>query len=150
MKQIRSLAVLGAGRMGARIAAHGVNAGLAVLLLDLDRETAKAGLERARRFSPDPFFTRDAAAGIAVGGFDADLDRIAGCDWILEAIVEDLEPKRQLLARVDDIRRGDAIVSSNTSGLPIASIAAGRSDGFRRHCLGTHFFNPRATCRSSR
>ncbi len=142
MKQIRSLAVLGAGRMGAQIAAHGVNAGLDVVLLDLDRETAKAGLESARTLSPDPFFTRDGATRIAAGGFDADLDRVAGCDWIVEAIVEDLEPKRQLLARVDDLRRADAVVSSNTSGLPIASIAAGRSDGFRRHSLGTHFFNP--------
>ena len=92
--------------------------------------------------SPDPFFTRDAATRIAAGGFDADLDRIAGSDWIVEAIIEDLEPKRQLLARVDELRRADAVVSSNTSGIPIASIAAGRSDGFRRHSLGTHFFNP--------
>ena len=142
MHQIRSVAVLGAGRMGAQIAAHAANAGLAVLLLDLDAKTAKAGLERARRLSPDPFFTPDAAARIAVGGFDSDLSRIAGCDWIVEAIVEELDVKRQLLARVDDVRGAGAIVSSNTSGLPIASLAEGRSAGFRRHCLGTHFFNP--------
>ena len=142
MHQIRSVAVLGAGRMGAQIAAHAANAGLAVLLLDLDTETAKAGLGRARKLSPDPFFTTDAAAGIAVGGFDTDLERAAGCDWIVEAIVEDLDAKRQLLARVDDVRGAGAIVSSNTSGIPIASLAEGRSDGFRHHCLGTHFFNP--------
>ena len=142
MHHIRSVAVLGAGRMGAQIAAHAANAGLPVLLLDLDAETAKAGLKSARRLSPDPFFTADAAARIAAGGFDTDLRRIAGCDWIVEAVVEDLDAKRQLLARVDEVRDADAIVSSNTSGIPIASIAEGRSDGFRRHCLGTHFFNP--------
>ena len=128
--------------MGAQIAAHAANAGLAVLLLDLDAETAKAGLKRARGLSPDPFFAPDTAARIAVGGFDADLGRIAACDWIVEAIVEELDAKRQLLARVDDLRGESAIVSSNTSGIPIASIAEGRSAGFRRHCLGTHFFNP--------
>ncbi len=142
MHQIRSVAVLGAGQMGAQIAAHAANAGLPVLLLDLDTKAAKAGLERARKLSPDPFFTADAAARIAVGGFDTDLSRIAGCDWIVEAIVEELDAKRQLLARVDDVRSADAIVSSNTSGIPIASIAEDRSAGFRRHCLGTHFFNP--------
>ena len=142
MHQIRSLAVLGAGRMGAQIAAHGANAGLSVVLLDLDTDTAKAGLKRARGLSPDPFFTPDAVARLAVGGFDTDLERIADRDWIIEAIVEELEPKRQLLARVDDVRGAGAIVSSNTSGIPIASIAEGRSAGFRRHCLGTHFFNP--------
>ena len=142
MHQIRSVAVLGGGRMGAQIAAHAANAGLAVLLLDLDPETAKAGLARARKLSPDPFFTADAAARIAVGGFDTDLERIAGCDWIVEAIVEDLDAKRQLLARVDAVRGAGAVVSSNTSGIPIASLAEGRSDDFQRHCLGTHFFNP--------
>ena len=142
MHQIRSLAVLGAGQMGAQIAAHGANAGLAVLLLDLDAATARGGLKRARGLSPDPFFTADAASRIAVGGFDTDMERVSGCDWIVEAVVEDLEAKRQLLARVDELRGDDAVVSSNTSGIPIASIAAGRSAGFRRHFLGTHFFNP--------
>ena len=142
MRQIRSIAVLGAGQMGAQIAAHAANAGLPVLLLDLDAETAQGGLKRARGLSPDPFFTADGPARIAVGGFDADLERIRGCDWIVEAVVEELEAKRQLLARVDELRGDGAVVSSNTSGIPIASIAAGRSAGLRRHFLGTHFFNP--------
>ena len=142
MKQIRSVAVLGAGQMGAQIAAHAANAGLPVLLLDLDAKTAKGGLKLARALSPDPFFTPDTAARIAVGGFDTDLDRVAGCDWIIEAVVEELGPKRQLLSRVDELRGDGAIVSSNTSGIPIASIAEGRSAGFWRHFLGTHFFNP--------
>src|SRR3954468_20938384 len=128
--------------MGAQIAAHFANAGLRVRLLDVSRDAAREGLERARRLKPDPFFTPEAAALIETGGFDEDLKSIADADWILEAIVERLDAKQALVARVDAIRRADAVVSSNTSGIPIASIAEGRSDGFRRPWLGTHFFNP--------
>jgi 3-hydroxyacyl-CoA dehydrogenase len=140
--KIRSGAVLGAGVMGAQIAAHFANAGLPVLLLDVTREAAADGLKRARALKPDPFFTPDAATLIKTGSFDEDLAGIRDADWILEAVVERLDIKQALLARVDQHRRADAIVSSNTSGIPIASIAEGRSDGFRRHWLGTHFFNP--------
>ncbi len=133
---------IGAGVMGAQIAAHLANAGVRVLLLDVTREAARDGLARARRLKPDPFFTSAAAALIDTGGFDADLARLADADWIIEAIVEQLDAKRALMARVDTVRRADALVSSNTSGIPIASIAEGRSDGFRRSWLGTHFFNP--------
>ena len=142
MHQIRSVGVLGAGVMGAQIAAHAANAGLPVLLLDLDEATARDGLARARKLKPDPFFTRDAAGLIATGGFDTHLDRLANCDWIVEAVVERLDVKRALLARVEQHRADDAVVTSNTSGIPIASIAEGRGDAFRRHWLGTHFFNP--------
>ena len=128
--------------MGAQIAAHFANAGLRVLLLDVTRDAARQGLDRAKRLKPDPFFTPDTAALIQTGSFDEDLAGLAESDWIVEAIVEQLDPKKALLARVDAVRRADAIVSSNTSGIPIASIAEGRSDGFRRHWLGTHFFNP--------
>src|SRR5213078_3824579 len=82
------------------------------------------------------------AARIETGGFDDDLASIAQADWIVEAIVERLDVKQALMARVDAVRRDDAIVSSNTSGIPIASIAEGRSESFGRHWLGTHFFNP--------
>jgi len=140
--RFREAAVLGAGVMGAQIAAHFANAGLRVRLLDVSRDAARQGLDRARRLKPDPFFTADAVSLIETGGFDEDLAPLARADWILEAVVEDLEAKRALLARVDAVRRADAIVSSNTSGIPIASIAEGRSEGFRRHWLGTHFFNP--------
>ena len=140
--RVRSAAVLGAGTMGAQIAAHLANAGVPVLLLDLDAETAAAGLKRARKLKPDPFFTRDAARLIATGGFDGDLPLLAGCDWIIEAVVERLDVKQALLARVEPHRGADAVVSSNTSGIPIADIAEGRSPAFRRHWLGTHFFNP--------
>jgi len=141
-RTIRNAAVLGAGTMGAQIAAHLANAGIPTLLLDLTEDVARQGLERARALKPDPFFTRDAGRLVAIGGFDAHLDAIADADWIVEAVVERLDVKRALLERVDAVRRPGSIVSSNTSGIPLASIAAGRSDDFRRHWLGTHFFNP--------
>ena len=139
---IRSVTVLGAGTMGAQIAAHFANAGVPALLLDLTPEIARQGLDRARALKPDPFFTPDAATLVTTGGFDAGLPRIADADWIIEAVVEQLDVKRALLARVDEVRRPGTIVTSNTSGIPIAALAEGRSDDFRRHWLGTHFFNP--------
>ena len=142
LRPIRSVAVLGAGTMGAQIAAHVANAGLGVLLLDLDTDTAAAGLKRATALKPDPFFTRDAQTRIRLGGFDRDLPEIAGCDWIIEAIIERLDAKQALLEQVETHRRADTIVTSNTSGIPIGTLAEGRSEAFRRHWLGSHFFNP--------
>ena len=139
---IRSAAVLGAGTMGAQIAAHLANAGVPVRLLDLTADVAAKGLKRATTLKPDPFFTRDARALISIGGFDKDLPGLSGADWIVEAVVEQPEVKRALLEKVDAVRRPGTIVSSNTSGIPIASLAEGRSEDFRRHWLGTHFFNP--------
>jgi 3-hydroxyacyl-CoA dehydrogenase len=139
---IRTAAVLGAGTMGAQIAAHFANAGIAVVLLDVTAAIAAAGLKRALALKPDPFFTRDRTALITTGGFDQDFDRIASADWIVEAVIEQLEVKRSLFERIDATRRAGSIVSSNTSGIPIAALAEGRSDDFRRHLLGTHFFNP--------
>ena len=141
-RPIRSVAVLGAGTMGAQIAAHVANAGLGVLLLDLDADTAAAGLKRATALKPNPFFTRDAKTRIRLGGFDRDLPELAGCDWIIEAIIERLDAKQALLEQVETYRRTDAIVTSNTSGIPIGTLAEGRSEAFRRHWLGSHFFNP--------
>ena len=140
--RFRQAAVLGAGVMGAQIAAHFANAGLRVLLLDVTREAAREGLQRAVRQQPAPFFTPDTVSLVSTGSFDEDLAAARDADWILEAIVERLDAKQALMARVDAIRGDQAIVSSNTSGIPIASIAEGRSDSFRRHWLGTHFFNP--------
>jgi 3-hydroxyacyl-CoA dehydrogenase len=139
---MRSVAVLGAGTMGAQIAAHFANAGVPVVLLDVTADAARDGLKRARGLKPDPFFTADAAALITTGGLDGDLSKIAGVDWILEAVVEQIDIKRSLLERVDAVRRPGTIVTSNTSGIPIATLAEGRSDDFRKHWLGTHFFNP--------
>src|SRR5215211_5832184 len=139
---IRSVAVLGAGVMGAQIAAHFANAGVPSLLLDLTPEAAAQGLQRARALKPDPFFTPDTWKLITTASFDAGLKRTAEADWIIEAVVERLDVKRALLEKVDAARRPGSIVSSNTSGIPIAALAEGRSEGFRRHWLGTHFFNP--------
>ena len=142
LRPIRSVAVLGAGTMGAQIAAHVANAGLGVLLLDLDADTARSGLKRSAALKPDPFFTRVAQTRIRLGGFDRDLPEIAGCDWIIEAVIERLDAKQALLEQVEAHRRADAIVTSNTSGIPIGTLAEGRSEAFRRHWLGSHFFNP--------
>ena len=142
MTHIHSAAVLGAGTMGAQIAAHLANAGLPVLLLDLDRATAAEGLRRATKLSPDPFFTRHVARLISLGGFDTDLPRLRESDWIIEAVIERLDIKQALMSQVEPYRSPESIVSSNTSGIQIAGIAAERSDGFRKHWLGTHFFNP--------
>ncbi len=139
---IRSVTVLGAGTMGAQIAAHMANAGLKVTLLDLNAAAAREGLKRAIALKPDPFFTQDVSSFISTGGFDQDLGRVAEVDWIIEAVVEDIDAKRRLFERVDPVRRQDTLVTSNTSGIPIASLAQGRSDSFKSHFLGTHFFNP--------
>ena len=139
---IRSVGILGAGTMGAQIAAHFANAGVPALLLDVTPEAARQGLDRAKRLRPDPFFTPDTWKLITTGSLDTDLARIQECDWIIEAVVERLDIKRGLLEKVDAARRAGAIVSSNTSGIPIAALAEGRSGDFRQHWLGTHFFNP--------
>ena len=123
--RVSTVAVLGAGTMGAQIAAHFANAGVPALLLDLDAKTAREGLDRARKLKPDPLFGPDALALIRTGGFDTDLERVREADWILEAVVERLDIKRDLLARVDAARRPGSIVSSNTSGIPIAALAEG-------------------------
>src|SRR6188474_1638325 len=128
--------------MGAQIAGHFANAGVPSLLLDVTPEAAAQGLQRARTLKPDPFFTPDTWTLITTAGFDDGLVRLSEADWIIEAVVERLDVKRALLEKVDAARRPGSIVSSNTSGIPIAALAEGRSDDFRRHWLGTHFFNP--------
>jgi 3-hydroxyacyl-CoA dehydrogenase len=139
---IHSVAVLGAGVMGAQIAAHFANAGVPALLLDVTPEAAAQGLQRARTLKPDPFFTPDTWKLVTTAGFDSGLPRLREADWIIEAVIERLDIKRDLLQKVDEVRQAGSIVSSNTSGIPIAALAEGRSDDFRRHWLGTHFFNP--------
>lgn len=139
---VNSVAVLGAGTMGAQIALHFANAGIPSLLLDLTADLARQGLDKARRLKPDPQFTPESASLVTTGGFDTDLERIAACDWVMEAVVERLDVKQPLLARVDQFRRPGTIVSTNTSGIPISALAESRSDDFRRHWIGTHFFNP--------
>jgi 3-hydroxyacyl-CoA dehydrogenase len=149
MNTLRRVAVLGAGTMGARIAAHFANAGVPALLLDIvlpgesDRNAAaRKGIESAAKHKPAAFFTHSAAALVRPGNFEDNLSEIAGCDWVLEAVTENLALKRDLWKRVDAVRQPEAILSTNTSGIPLASIADGFPAGFRRRFLGTHFFNP--------
>ena len=151
MKRIHKVAVLGAGTMGARIAAHFANAGVPSLLLDIvppdadgpaRNKIAAAGLEGARKSKPAAFFEPSLAHLVTIGNFDDDLKRLAEVDWIIEAVVENLDIKRTLLRKVEAIRRPGTIITTNTSGLPVAKIAEGFSDDFRRSWFGTHFFNP--------
>jgi len=135
--------------MGSRIAAHFANAGIPSVLLDVvipgqpnRNAAALKGIENAIKQRPGGLFAEDKAALIRPGNFEDDLPQLADCDWIIEAIVESLEPKRDLWRKVEAIRNHDAILSTNTSGIPLASISEGFSPEFRRHFLGTHFFNP--------
>jgi 3-hydroxyacyl-CoA dehydrogenase len=150
-KHIQKVAVLGAGTMGARIAAHLANAGIPSYLLDIvpagatgaDRNRiAAAGLDAARKSKPAAFFEPSLANLVTVGNFEDDLKLVAQADWIIEAVVEDLGIKRTLLKKVEGLRRPDSIITTNTSGLPVGKIAEGFSENFRRNWFGTHFFNP--------
>lgn len=141
--------MLGAGTMGARIAAHFANAGIPALLLDIvipdqpDRNlAAKKGLESAIKQKPAGFFIDSGAALVTCGNFDDDLAKLASCDWIIEAVTENLEIKRSLWSKVDALRNPASILSTNTSGIPLVRITEGFPDSFRRQFLGTHFFNP--------
>src|SRR5712691_10787799 len=139
---IRNVAVLGAGTMGAQIAGHAANAGLLVLLLDVTVEQAKAGLNALQKSSPSGLFVPEKIQQIEIGSFDKDLERIRQADWVIEAIVENPDIKKQLLAKVDSARRPGSLITTNTSGLSVTALAKDRSDDFRRHWFGTHFFNP--------
>lgn len=161
--RIEKAAVLGAGTMGAQIAAHLANAGVPTLLLDIapreltaDEQAkgltlespqvrnriARSGLEAAKNAKPAAFFTPDNAALVTTGNFDDDLPKLKDRDLIIEAVVENLDIKRSLFERVEQHRRPGSIVASNTSGIPIHLLAEGRSDDFKQHFIGVHFFNP--------
>jgi 3-hydroxyacyl-CoA dehydrogenase len=151
IQRIQKAAVLGAGTMGARIAAHFANAGLPCLLLDIvpkdagtkDRnKIVAAGLEAAKKSKPAAFFAPGLAGKISIGNFEDDLARIAEADWIIEVVAENLEVKRGLLAKVAQFRKPGAIVTTNTSGLPVHLIVEGLPEEFQEHWAGTHFFNP--------
>src|SRR5690349_4110182 len=151
MKRIHKVAVLGAGTMGARIAAHFANAGVPSYLFDIvppdadapmRNKIAAAGLDAAKKSKPAAFFDQSLARLITIGNFEDDLKKLADVDWIIEAVVENLDIKRDLLRKVEAVRRPGTIVTTNTSGLPVARIPEGFSHDFRRHWFGTHFFNP--------
>jgi 3-hydroxyacyl-CoA dehydrogenase len=161
--EIRKAAVLGAGVMGSGIAAHLANAGIPVLLLDivppklgeqdekqgLNEKDPKfrnkfsiAGLEGIGKSKPAALYSKRFLPLIEIGNFEDDWDKLADCDWIVEVVVERLDIKQQVFARVDEVRKKGSIVSSNTSGLSIAGMTEGRSEDFKQHFLVTHFFNP--------
>jgi len=149
MKRIHKVAVLGAGTMGTRIAAHLANAGIPSFLLDIvpagaasRNQLALAGLDAARKSKPAAFFEPSLTSLVTPGNFEDDLKRVAEADWIIEAVVEDLEIKRALLKKVETLRKPGTIVTTNTSGLPVAKISEGFSEDFRCSWFGTHFFNP--------
>jgi len=160
---IQRAAVLGAGVMGSGIAAHLANAGIPVVLLDivppeLTEEDEKkgltkddprfrnkfstAGLEGIKKSKPAALYSKRFLPLIEIGNFEDDWDRLAECDWIVEVIIERLDIKQKIFARVDEVRKPGSIISSNTSGLSIAGMTEGRSEDFQEHFLVTHFFNP--------
>src|SRR6202167_32968 len=155
MKRIHKVAVLGAGTMGARIAAHFSNAGIPSFLFDIvptdvaagaepaaRNKIAAAGRGGAKKSKPAAFMDSSLSRFVTVGNFEDDLKKLAAVDWIIEAVVENLELKRALLRKVEAIRKPGTIITTNTSGLPVGKIAEGFSDDFRRCWFGTHFFNP--------
>ncbi|BFH76006.1 3-hydroxyacyl-CoA dehydrogenase/enoyl-CoA hydratase family protein [Thermus thermophilus] len=144
---IKKVGVVGAGTMGSGIAALVASAGIPVVLLDIpgkeDRnEYAKRGLERALKARPAAFMDPERARYVEIGNTEDDLEKLKDCDWVVEAIIEKPEPKQALYARLEGLLKPTAIVSSNTSGIPMRILLEGRSEGFRRRFLGTHFFNP--------
>jgi len=152
---IRKVAVLGSGVMGSRIACHFAGIGVQVLLLDIVPNEAKDSTSPAARnkivndalaaavkSNPSPVYTRDVIKKITTGNFDDHLKDIAGCDWVIEVVVERLDIKRSLYEKVDALRKPGTLVTSNTSGIPIHLLQEGRSEDFKKHFCGTHFFNP--------
>ncbi|MEA5466895.1 3-hydroxyacyl-CoA dehydrogenase/enoyl-CoA hydratase family protein [Leptothoe sp. PORK10 BA2] len=144
----KTAAVLGAGIMGTQIAAYLANAGLQVLLMDVpalegDKNAVVVGaFKKAKKMSPPILFTPEVAHRIELGNYHEHFARLSQVDWVIEAVIERLDIKQELMARLEQVVRPNAVISTNTSGLPIAQIADGRSPDFRQRFLGTHFFNP--------
>lgn len=162
-RRIKKVAVLGSGIMGSRIACHFANIGVQVLLLDMvpkepnEKEASKGltlddkavrnrivndSLQAAIKSNPSPVYSKSVVQLIETGNFVDDLPRIAECDWVMEVIIERLDIKQSLFERVEEFRTPGTLITSNTSGIPIQLMNAGRSEDFRKHFCGTHFFNP--------
>ncbi|HVG12507.1 MAG TPA: 3-hydroxyacyl-CoA dehydrogenase family protein, partial [Flavisolibacter sp.] len=152
---IKKVAVLGSGVMGSRIALHFAGIGVPVLLLDIvpadaTDPSAKAArnklvndaLQAAIKSNPSPVYHKDAVKKVTTGNFEDDLSQITTCDWIIEVVVERLDIKQQLYEKVDRLRKQGTLITSNTSGIPIHLLSEGRSEDFKRHFCGAHFFNP--------
>src|SRR5687768_13408782 len=140
--RIRKAAVLGSGVMGSGIAAHLANAGIPVLMLDLEKKFTDHAMANLRKQKPAPLFSLAALPLIQTGTFDADMAKISDCDWVVEVVKEDLKVKQGLFAKVEPHLKKDAIISSNTSGLSIKGMTDGRSASFKQRFIVTHFFNP--------
>ena len=154
-RSIKKVAVLGSGVMGSRIACHFAGIGVQVLLLDMVPKGAEEStkpnernklvndaLMAAIKSNPSPVFTKDVAKRISTGNFDDNMKDISGCDWIIEVVVERLDIKQLVYEKVEKFRKPGTLVTSNTSGIPIHMMAEGRSDDFKKHFCGSHFFNP--------
>src|SRR3982751_1225840 len=151
MLNIGKAAVLGAGTMGAGIAAHLANAGVPTLLLDIapqgeeakdNNQVVKSLFEAANKLKPAPFMLAGNASLITLGNFTDDMAKLKDCDFVIEAVVERLDIKHKIFAEVEKYRKPGAVIASNTSGIPIESIAEPFSDEFKEHFVGIHFFNP--------
>lgn len=154
-RRIKKVAVLGSGVMGSRIACHFANIGLEVLLLDIVPNDAKESKNKAQRnkivndalafalkSNPSPIYQKSFANKISTGNFDDDLSKIKDADWVIEVVVERLDIKKQVFENVEKYRKPGALITSNTSGIPIHMMLEGRSEDFQKHFCGTHFFNP--------
>jgi len=153
-RTIKKVAVLGSGVMGSRISCHFANIGLEVLLLDIVPKDAPEGDTKARnkivndaltfalKSNPSPIYSKRFAQRITTGNFDDDMQRIADCDWVIEVVIERLDIKKQVFEKVEHYRKPGSLITSNTSGIPIHLMAEGRSEDFKQHFCGTHFFNP--------
>jgi 3-hydroxyacyl-CoA dehydrogenase len=155
IRSIKKVAILGSGVMGSRIACHFAGIGVPVLLLDMVTKGAEEStkpsernklvndaLQAAIKSNPSPVFTKDVVKRISTGNFEDNMKDISGCDWIIEVVVERLDIKKAVYEKVEQYRKPGTLVSSNTSGIPIHLMAEGRSDDFKKHFCGTHFFNP--------
>src|SRR5215203_3001288 len=152
---IKKIGVLGSGVMGSRIACHFAGMGVQVLLLDIVPNEAKESenknlrnkivndsLQAAIKSNPSPVYTKDAVKRISTGNFDDNLKDIASCDWVIEVVVERLDIKKSLYEKLEGFRKPGTLITSNTSGIPINLLNEGRSEDFKKHFCGTHFFNP--------
>ena len=163
MRQIQKAAVLGSGVMGSGIAAHLANIGIPTLLLDIvpreltEQEKAKGltledkqvrnrisagALQKLLKQKPAPLASKKNLALIEAGNFEDDMEKLKDVDWVIEVVVENLDIKKKVFTDVDKYRKQGSIISSNTSGISVEAMAEGRSEDFRKHFLGTHFFNP--------
>ncbi len=151
MLNIGKAAVLGAGTMGAGIAAHLANAGIPTLLLDIappgddakdNNQIVKSLFEAAKKLKPAPFMLASNASLITLGNFTDDMAKLKDCDFVIEAVVERLDIKHKVFAEVEKYRKAGSVIASNTSGIPIEKIAEPFSDDFKKHFVGIHFFNP--------